>query len=96
MSSLDRRISRLRSLRAIQDAGRGIRLPASAIVFEQPPSVVDAVYRRPGTGLYLCLHGKPYVIPCRSCKRSEANANENFLVLVDSIKRKSLAEIEIT
>jgi hypothetical protein len=96
MNSLERRISRLRTLRAIQDAGRGIRLPASAIVFEQPASVVDAVYRRPGTGLYLCLHGKPYVIPCRACRRTATAANENFVVLVESIKRKSLAEIQIT
>lgn len=99
MSSLDRRIAKLRSQAAIRDAGRGINLPASAIVFEQPKLNVDGserVYRAPGVGLYNCFHGVPYVSACRRCRRTETNASENFLALVDSIKRKSLCEIQIT
>ena len=99
MNSINKRIARIRRQHAFLDAERGVNIPASAIMFEAPRLNVDGSersYRAWGHGLYVCLHNVPYVCACRRCRRTETNANENFHVLCDSIKRRSLAEMQIT
>jgi hypothetical protein len=36
------------------------------------------VYRRWGTGLVKCLHGRSYFVECKHCRRSRSEAEKNF------------------